>query len=323
MPDDVHPQIQDILDRTAAAGLKPVEELGLTAGRAQVEQLAAARKEASPPPQLLEVQDTRTGIGFGNVPVRIYRASNEAAAPVVVFFHGGGHVICSLDTHDGIARHLAYQAGCTVISVDYRMAPEHPFPAAVEDSFAATRWVAEHAEALRVDPARLALCGDSAGANLATVVAIMARRSGGPAIAAQVLVYPVIDYRGGTASAARYGTGYGNFGTATLRWFMDHYLPDPASRDDWRACPANADLAGDLPPALVVTAQCDPLHDEAVAYAEQLRAAGVAVDHLGFEGMIHGFFGFLGLVDAAEEAHAAVAAFLSRTWNRPNRTIGS
>lgn len=314
MPDDVHPQVQALLDRARELGLQSLQHLDLATARAQVEGLAAARKAAYPPPEVLEVENTTTGPGYGHVPVRIYRVSDAGDAPVVVYYHGGGHVVCSLETHDTLARFLALRAGCTLVSVDYRMGPEHPFPAAVEDSYDATRWVADHAEALRIDPARLTVCGDSAGANLAAVVALMARDSGDFAIAAQSLIYPVIDYRGGTASYDRYGAGYGSLETETVRWFMDRYLPDPGQRDDWRACPANARLDDRLPPALLLTAECDVLHDDGATYAQQLRAAGVAVEYHQFKGMTHGFFGFLGLVDAAEQAHDTVAAFLKHSW---------
>ncbi|MEO9778015.1 MAG: alpha/beta hydrolase [Sedimentitalea sp.] len=314
MPDDVHPQIQAIIDRSHELGIPSVQHLDVKTAREQVEKLAAIRRENYPSPKVHEVENTSTGPGYGHVPVRIYRASESEKAPAVVFFHGGGHVICSLDTHDTIARYLARTAGCTVISVDYRMAPEHPFPAAVEDSFDAVRWVADHATSLRVDASRIGVCGDSAGANLATVVALMAQEGGGISLAAQVLVYPVIDYRGGTASFERYANGYGSLEAKTITWFMEQYLPDPSMRDDWRACPANAKLFAHLPATLVITAEYDVLRDEGVAYAEMMKASGVDVQHAEFQGMTHGFFGFLGLVDAATKAHETVGGFLHQVW---------
>lgn len=317
MSKDLHPQIQAIIDRTREMGLQCLQHLDVTTARAQAEGLAAARRASYPPPQVNAVENTTTGPGYGHVPVRIYRTSDAENAPVVVYYHGGGHVVCSLETHDTLARFLALKAGCTLVSVDYRMGPEHPFPAAVEDSYDAARWVADNADRLRVDPGRLAVCGDSAGANLAAVVALLARDTGDVPIVAQSLIYPVIDYRGGTASYDLYGTGYGSLETDTVSWFMEHYLPDPASRDDWRACPALARLDDRLPPAQILTAQCDVLHDEGVAFARQLRAAGVDVRHEDFKGMIHGFFGFLGLVDDAERAHETVAVFLNDMWEKP------
>lgn len=317
MPVDVHPQIQAIIDRTSELGIPSLQHLECDVARAQVERLAEARRESYPSPEVHNVENTSTGPGYGHVPVRIYRMSSTARAPVIVFFHGGGHVVCSLDTHDTMARFLARTTRCTVISVDYRMGPEHPFPAAVEDCYDATRWVSDNADALRIDPDRMTVCGDSAGANLAAVVAIMARDSSDLAISAQVLIYPVIDYRGGTQSYKQYGQGYGSLEADTMIWFMERYLPNPELRDDWRACPANAESHLDLPPALVITAECDVLHDEGVAYAAQMEAAGVSVRHLEFMGMVHGFFGFLGLVDDAALAHESVGHFLQEIWHSP------
>lgn len=314
MPDDVHPQIQAIIDRTHALGIPCLQHLKYGAARAQVEELATARRESYPSPEVHEVENSTTGPGYGHVPVRIYRISQSENAPALVFFHGGGHVVCSLDTHDTMARFLARTAGCTVISVDYRMAPEHPFPAAVEDSYDAARWVADHAALLRIDADRIGVCGDSAGANLATVVALLARDRAEVSLSAQVLVYPVIDYRGGTGSFEQYAKGYGSLEADTITWFMEQYLPDPSMRDDWRACPANATSLAELPPALVITAECDVLRDEGAEYAQQLKASGVNVQQVEFQGMTHGFFGFLGLVDDAARAHETVGAFLQDVW---------
>ncbi|MDC1198914.1 alpha/beta hydrolase, partial [bacterium] len=171
-----------------------------------------------------------------------------------------------------------------------------------------------HADALRVDPDKLAVCGDSAGGNLAAVVAIMARDSGAFAVSAQALIYPVTDCRGGTPSHERYGKGYGILEAETVTWFAERYLPDPELHDDWRASPRNAVSHAELPTALVLTAECDVLRDEGAAYAVQLRTANVPVEHVEFPGMIHGFFGYLGLVDDAERAHHTVAQFLQRIW---------
>ena len=314
MPDDIHPQIRILIDRAAQLGIRSLQYLDSDSARAQVERLADDRRKSYPPPEVYAVENTTTGAGYGHVPVRLYRTSAAALAPAIVFYHGGGHVVGSLDTHDSMARFLAQTTGCTLISVDYRMGPEHPFPAAVEDSYDATRWVADHAQALRVDPNRLAVCGDSAGANLAAVVAIMVRNQGALFVSAQILVYPVIDYRGGTPSYKRYGKGYGSLEADTVTWFLERYLPDPDRRDDWRVCPRNAASHSDLPPALIITAECDVLHDEGVMYADQLRSAGVPVRHVDFPGMTHGFFGFLGLVDDAERAHQTVDSFLRSVW---------
>ncbi len=314
MPEDVHPQIQAIIDRTVELGIPKVQGLTTEAARALVERLSEARRETYPPPEVFAVEDTSTGAGYSHVPVRIYRTSADMQAPAIVYYHGGGHVFGSLDTHDTIARFLAQSSGCTLVSVDYRMGPEHPFPAAVEDAYDAARWVADQAQSLRIDASRLAVCGDSAGGNLATVVALMARDSGAFAVSAQALIYPVVNFRGGTPSYDRYGKGYGILEADTVTWFMDRYLPDLKLRDNWRASPINAASLAGLPPALILTAECDVLHDEGVEYAAMLRAAGVLTEHAEFPGMIHGFFGYLGLVDDTERAHETVAKFLQDVW---------
>ncbi|WP_137701778.1 alpha/beta hydrolase [Marimonas lutisalis] len=323
IPEDVHPQVRAMLEKMAELGIPKVHDLSTAAARDLVEQLAAARLDSYPPPEVAEVVNTTTGPGFGHVPLRIYRASDEANAPAIVFFHGGGHVFGSLDSHDSAARYLARATGATVVSVDYRMGPEYPFPAAAQDAYDATRWVAARADTLGLDPAKLAVCGDSAGGNLAAVVALMAQAEGEVALAAQVLVYPVIDYRGGTPSHTRYAQGYGILEADTVKWFMDRYLPDAAQRDDWRACPRNAPSHAGLAPALLVTAECDVLHDEGIAYGAKLKSAGVEVEHVDYPGMIHGFFTQLGLVDDAERSHHDIARFLFTCWQRTPGNTGA
>jgi acetyl esterase len=314
MPDDLHPQMRALLEKMDEMGVPKVHRLSPIGARTLMETMAKARAADYPPPEVAAVEDAMTGPDHGNVPVRIYRTSTEDRAPAIVFFHGGGHVFGSCDSYDTVARFLALKTGCTLVSVDYSLAPEHPFPAAVDDCYAAARWVFDQAEALRIDPARLAVCGDSAGGNLAGVVALIARDSGDFPISAQALVYPVIDYRGGTASFERYGRGYGVLETETVTWFMEKYLPDAALRDDWRASPVRAGSLANLPPSLVLTAECDVLHDEGVTYFEKLRDAGVHAEHAEFPGMVHGFFSYLGLVDDAERAHETVADFLQKAW---------
>lgn len=314
VPSDVHPQVRAVLKKMAELGIPKVHDLSTQAARALVENLSAARLESYPPPEVHAVVNTATGSDYGDVSVRIYRSSAATEVPAIVFFHGGGHVFGSLNTHDTAARFLAHATGSTVVSVDYRMGPEYPFPAATEDAYQATLWVSAKAAELGIDPTRLAVCGDSAGANLAAVVALMARSKGEPALSAQVLVYPVIDYLGSTPSHARYAQGYGVLEAGTVTWFRDRYLPDPTLHDDWRACPRNAASHSGLPPALIITAECDVLHDEGIAYGEQLTSAGVTVEQIDYAGMIHGFFTQLGLVDDAERSHHDIAQFLSKYW---------
>jgi acetyl esterase len=244
----------------------------------------------------------------GELRIRIYHPQDAAITsvahqgrPVIVYFHGGGWVVGSIASHDGLCRRLCNQSSCIVISVDYRLAPEHKYPAAVDDCFAATQWVAEHAAELGGDSRRLAVAGDSAGGNLAAVVALLARDRGGPAIARQVLIYPITDYMPDSDSYRRKGRDY-FLTTETIAWFWEQYLSDPDQGRDWRASPMwAADLRG-LPPALVLVAEFDPLYDEGIAYADRLEAAGVPVSRIVCPGQIHGFIRRLDLFDSAARA---------------------
>ena len=315
IPTDVHPEIQAFLRQVAAAGLPPIQALTPEEARAQFEAGMKARLEAFPAPPVAAVEDRELPGPAGPIPVRVYRDRRPDDAPrggrpVLAYFHGGGHVIGSLDTHDAIARNLCREAGCMVVSVDYRMGPEHPFPAAVEDCFAVVRQLAEHGGRIGADPERIAVGGDSAGGNLAAVAALLARDEGGPALRCQLLVYPVTDYRCRGASYERYAQGYGVLEAESMRWFQRHYLGGPDAADDWRASPLLAPDHAGLPPALVVTAECDVLHDEGAAYAGRLAGAGTPCEHAPFAGMIHGFFGLLGIAGAAGEAHARAARAL-------------
>jgi acetyl esterase len=227
-----------------------------------------------------------------------------------VFFHGSGFVLCSLNTHDGMCRNLCAGADCLVVSVDYRLAPEHKFPAAIDDCVFATRWVADHATELNGDAARLVIAGDSAGGNIAAATALRLRDEGGPPLCGQLLLYPVTDYHTpGTPSYEANAEGYG-LTRDTMKWFWDHYLTDPSEASNPYAAPLRArDLSG-LPPALVITAEYDPLRDEGERYAERLREAGVHTALLRYDGMNHGFLFWVGLVDKAGDAMAEACAWL-------------
>jgi acetyl esterase len=234
--------------------------------------------------------------------------------PAIVYYHGGGHVIGSLDSHDLVARNLCGGAEAVVVSVDYRMGPEHRFPAAVEDSFAALEWVHANAASIGADPARLGVHGDSAGANLAAVAAILARDKGGPALRLQSLVYPVCDFRMGSESYKTYATGCGVLTAGAMRWFREHYLRTPDDAGDWRASPLLApDLTG-VAPAIVIAAECDVLRDEGAAYGERLKQTGVPVERHEYPGMIHAFFGMMPAVDDAMNAQRAVWAALKTAF---------
>jgi acetyl esterase len=308
----LHPQIEKVLEAMARLELKPIEAMTPAEARRQMEQMAASRKAEPLPTARIE---NRTIPGpAGDMPARIYwpqtSRPRQSPLPAIVYYHGGGHVIGSLDSHDLVARNLCGGAEAVIVSVDYRMGPEHRFPAAVEDSFAALEWTQANAAGLGADPGRLGVHGDSAGANLAAVVAIMARDEGAPRLRLQSLVYPVADFRMASESYQTFATGCGILTADAMKWFRGHYLRTLDDAVDWRASPLLApDLAG-VAPAIVIAAECDVLHDEGLAYAERLKAVGVAVEYRRYAGMIHAFFGMMPAVDDAMNAQRAVwAAF--------------
>ena len=305
----LHPQILKVIEAMQRAGLKPIEALSPDEARRQMEETAKSRK-AEPLP-VGRVEDRAIPGPAGPLRVRLYwpeGSGSEAggAVPAIAYYHGGGHVIGSLDTHDLIARNLCHGAGALVVSTDYRMGPEHKFPAAVEDLFAALDWLHANAAGLGADPERLGVHGDSAGGNLAAVVALMARDRGGPRLRLQSLVYPVADYTLSTPSYHIYAEGYGLLTGAAMQWFQRHYLRHPSDADDWRASPLRAPSLAGVAPAIVVTAECDVLHDDGANYAEALRRAGVPVEYREYPGMIHAFFGMVPAVDDAMNAQRAV-----------------
>jgi len=312
----VDPQMQGVLERTAKAALPPFHTLDAGAARRLYKE---SRAVLSPPvPEVSEVRDLAASGPAGPIPLRLYRGlGTGAGAPLLVYFHGGGWTIGDLDTHDIVCRTLANKARCVVIAVDYRMGPEHRFPAAVEDSVAALRWVAGRAAALGGDAARIAVGGDSAGANLATVAAIALRDAGGPPLAFQALVYPATDQRMDSASHARFGEGY-LLTRKNMLWFRDNYL-DPGDYDDWRASPLRAADLARLPPAHIITAGYDPLLDEGRAYSDRLVAAGVPVLYECFEGMAHGFITMGGAVAAANHALYRLAQSLAQAFTQARR----
>jgi acetyl esterase len=300
------PKAQEFLDQLAAANAPPLTDLPVAQARLAIDALFAAQGEVEP---VARVENRSIPGPAGRIPIRVYTPEGKAPFPVLVFIHGGGWVLCGLDSHDPPCRALANAVPCVVVSVDYRLAPEHRFPAAADDAYAATRWVAEHAAELGGDASRIAVGGDSAGGNLAAVVALMARDRGGPRLVHQVLVYPATDAGLDTASCHENADGY--FLTRDMMvWFWNHYLCSSADVENPYASPLRArDLRG-LPPGLVITAEYDPLRDEGEAYAARLREAGVPVRMTRYAGIIHGFFGMLAVFPQARTAIGEAAAAL-------------
>jgi len=304
----LHPDARALLDLIAERNLPAMHTLTPVDARAFYRD---RRGFTQPPaPEVGAVHDTRCDDPHGPIPLRIYRpiaagpapAKGAALLPALVYYHGGGWTIGDLDTHDVLCRELCNGSGAVVVAVDYRMGPEHRFPAAVDDCLAATYWVRRQAGELGVDPERLAVGGDSAGGNLAAVVAILARDAGDLPIAWQLLIYPATDMRRGHPSHETNGTGY-LLTTETIDYYHDHYIADPAHDLDWRASPLLHGDLGRLPAALVLTAGFDPLRDEGLEYAERLVAAGNRATYVCFERQNHGFITMGRVID---EAHAAV-----------------
>ena len=308
-----------VLDPDAAAVYKAFQEAGrpayeaLTAPEARA-YYAQARFATNPePPELDRVAELSIPAPHGVIPARLYEPKqprrHDGLAPALVFFHGGGWVIGDLDSHDVVCRQLADAGALIVISVDYRLAPEHKFPAAAEDAIAATQWIAANARELGIDATRLSIGGDSAGGNLTAVVALAARDAGGPALAGQVLIYPATDFAMSHGSHSEPETSV-LLTHSVIRWFRDHYLSGAADIHDWRASPARAqDLAG-LPPAYVLTAGADPLRDEGDEYAARLEQAGVSVTTRHYPGQFHGFFTMGKLLQQANVAVGEIGAWL-------------
>ncbi len=304
------PQCKAILDaaaqqRTAFDADTPAEARALYA--------ATTRRYRPEVPPMAGMDDIGTDGPHGPVPMRLYRPTTAPTpAPVMVFLHGGGWVMGDLNTHEHVAEAFAHEARCVVVSVDYRLAPEHRFPAAVDDTMAALRHVAAKADSLGVDAGRIGVGGDSAGGNLAAAAALVARDEGGPALAFQWLLYPATDMTADNASRRDFGDGY-LLTARAIDWFEDLYLADPKQRTDLRASPQLAESHEGLPPALIQTGGFDPLRDEGKAYAETLEKAGVPVEYVCYDGMVHGFARMGAIVDRANEAIAHAARAFAAT----------
>jgi acetyl esterase len=303
----VHTQVRALLDLVQESGLPPLNELTPADARVQA---AALLELIGTGPELALVEDFALPTRAGEIAARGY--STDDPAGTILWIHGGGWVICDLDSHDPMCRMLAAASGCRVIAIDYRRAPEHPFPAPLEDSWDALSWIGE-----TYGEGPVILGGDSAGGNMAAVLALRAREHGGPELALQVLVYPVTDHVMTTASYMQHGSGPDTFLTTDeMRYFWDLYVADPAARENPEVSPLRAqDLSG-VAPAIVLTAEYDPLRDDGLLYAERLRAAGVPVTHRHYDDMIHAFFSLVNLLERGNEAVAKVGAEIRTAVSR-------
>jgi acetyl esterase len=305
------PQAQAVLDSMPGGDLPDLSNVPVELMR----QGFSAVGPDAPVEEVAKVENRQIAGAAGEIGARIYHPAGAADGPLplLVYFHGGGFVLCDLDTHDGTCRSLANSAGCVVVSVDYRLAPEATFPAAPEDCYAATCWAVENAAAIGADPSRVAVAGDSAGGNLAAATTLMARDRKGPKIAHQLLIYPVTDYCFDTVSYKDNAEGY--FLTRDMmKWFWGHYLEQESDGANPLASPLRAEDLGSLPPATVITAEFDPLRDEGEAYATRLQAAGVPTEVTRYDGLFHGFFGMGAAIDRAQDAVAQASKALRASF---------
>jgi acetyl esterase len=291
----LHPKVQALLTAQRLSGAPPVHTL--TPARARAEMRAQVAAVSGPLAAVASVVDDQAPTPHGPVPVRLYTPDGPGPFPGIVYFHGGGFVVGDLETHDPLCRQIAARLGALVCAVDYRCAPEHPFPAAPDDALAATRWFMAHAADLGVDPGRVFVMGDSAGGTLATVTALALRDQPSPRLRGQILIYPITDHvDAGWPSYDAFAEGYGLTREA-MRWFMRHYTADPGDATDPRVCPLRMPSLRGLPPAFVLSAEFDVLRDEGERYADRLRADGVDVTLVRADGLHHGFIRLFGILE--------------------------
>ncbi len=307
----VDPQLQVLLNQLANANVPPMSSLPVEVVRQNRDQMSIVDPHPLPVHSIVD----RTIPGpRGEFPIRIYTPTGDGPFPVFIFFHGGGFVVGSIEASDSVCRMLTTLTPCITVSVGYHLAPEHPYPAGPEDCYTATKWVAEHAAEFHGDPARLAVGGDSAGGNLATVVALMANERGGPKLRFQLLIYPTTDnHRPGTASLQEFANGY--FLTRdAVEWFDHHYQTPNFDQKDPHAFPLYARNLRNMPPALIITAEYDPLRDEGEMYARRLQEADVPVTLTRYDGMLHGFFTMIGVVDQSKIAILEAVSALRKAF---------
>lgn len=304
----LHPVIAAAL--AAAANLRPYSEMTIEQARAQA---MLPYRDTKPLVAVRSVRDLALAGPAGPVPVRVYTPPSAGAHPLLLYFHGSGFVVLGLDSHDDLCRRLCVGSSSVVVSIDYRLAPDHKFPAAPDDCLAATRWAAQQATGLGADPTRIAVAGDSAGACLAAVTALRLRDEGGPALRAQLLFYPVTDYPSDPpASYQRYGAGYG-LTDAGMRWFWEQYLRHPSDGAHPHASPLRVQSVAGMPPSYVVVAEYDVLRDEGEAFAQRLRETGIDTVVRCAGGMNHGFLKYAGVIDQAGAEVDAACQWLRDT----------
>ncbi|MBG98760.1 MAG: hypothetical protein CMN58_00265 [Solibacterales bacterium] len=298
------PDVERLLHRFVLAGRPSLHTLTPEQARANTRALMDLRGNSV---AVGSVENTMLPGPAGKIPIRIYRPAGKGPFPLLIYYHGGGWVLCDLDTHDNTCRIFCALAQCVTVSVDYRLAPEHKFPAAVDDCYAALEYLAKDAIQMGADPLRLAVGGDSAGGNLAAVVAQLARDRGGPVLSHQLLLYPIMDTLSfNTMSYKKFAKGY-FLEKAGMEWFCEHYLNDPSDAADPRTSPLLSKDLTRLPAAQIATAGFDPLRDEGAAYARRLKEAGIPVDYICYGEIIHGFAGMVGVIPSAKKAMAEIA----------------
>ena len=302
--------VQSLLDGLTEQGVRPFEDMSVAEARATVASFVDLQAE---PREVAQVIDATYPGPAGRQDIRLYLPDAPGPLPVVVYFHGGGFVTGDLTVTAELCRALANDAGAIVAAVSYRLAPEHPFPAATDDTFAALQWVADNAVHCGGDPTRIAVHGDSAGGNLAAVAALRARDEGGPALTCQVLTYPVIDPHANTPSREQFGEGY-IITAAGLDWFWNHYLQDPDDAENPLAVPSKATTLAALPPTLILSMEYEVSRDEAEEYGKQLADAGVPTEIVRIDGLVHGVYWISGAIPRATEIRSAVAEFLTRQF---------
>lgn len=308
----LNPAVQGLLEQVAAQNSPPLPTQGVELVR---QGYVAARGFLSEKPEVANVEDRMLPGPAGDIPVRIFTPVGEAPYPILVYYHGGGWVIGDLETSDGISRSFANAASCIVVAVDYRLAPENKFPAAVDDAFAALSWVAEHAAEIGGDANRIAAGGESAGANLTAVIAQLAKEAGGPALAYQILAYPVTNFAFDTESYQENGDDY-YLTQESMRWFWSLYLNNESEGTDPKASPLLREDVGGLPPGIVVTPEYDPLRDEGEAYGKRLQEAGIDFEILRAEGMIHDFLGMTNILPEAKQVIETLGGKLQAAFAR-------